>query len=312
MSDTVQVRLGTLARYAKTGKVASPIVGVPIEGRTLIVERRLLQAALDAPSINRAWANGDGRLHVQGPRAHYAIKLQDYGQARMAVWKWADSQRAKAARPATPITFSDRQERKARETILQLKRTLQREFGSGLYHQRVTGNWDYSAPTPPFNPFAGKTRGPAGLSEYERQELAAWHGERETRRALGRLVARYKAGAFEDRPNAKSWRRPNIAPEFYKAADAIIAPRKLTRESQLSQGRHKVTREEYLRHLYKYALQARKPYFRFEQTTLKNEAAEYLAKRAKWHEDLMRYESLIGLIRDNEAWIAEMREVSHD
>ena len=48
--------LSTLARYADPGsRWTCPIVGIPTPGRTLIMRRLLLQTALSAPTIARAY-----------------------------------------------------------------------------------------------------------------------------------------------------------------------------------------------------------------------------------------------------------------
>lgn len=87
--------LSTLARYADPcPRFTCPIVGIPTPGCTLIMPRRLLQTALDSPSIQRAYFNGDGRLHLEGTRARYAIALLTPDESlRGQIFKWAAARR---------------------------------------------------------------------------------------------------------------------------------------------------------------------------------------------------------------------------
>ena len=320
MSERVAIPLGTLARYAKPGRLACPLVGIPLTepSRTLILRRELLRAALDAPGPKAAWCDGNGSLHVEGPRARYRITLHDTAHdagysVRAEVHDWAERQRNHLTTTVkrTGLTFEQRQILKAQEANAKLKRQLQREFGGGLYSMKWNGGkFNYSRPNAPVSPFLGKVREVARESSYYlRAETLNWYRQRPQRRALGKVAACYLAGGYGLGKQTTTWGHMNVPAAMYRAADAILAPAKLMRESQLPKGRRGMGRTEYIKSLWRHAGLARRAHnpFQFDHSA-KAMAEAHVKARAEWRVQCDHYDALETLIRQNEEWLEQLRE----
>lgn len=295
----MNLKPATIQRYAQG---SSPFAGIPVNGVTVVLLRRHLQAALET-NPNRIIYNADTKtITFHNHRSTW--KLNDLlGQQKIAQWQIRDQQTSWARvkqssvrkRKETAALGKDgRYVRRLREAITKLKK------------QR--GKIGLHRPEGPLNP----KRWADG--DYHRKQFTAWIEQKAIRKALAKVAGRKLVHG-----EPKTWA------DFYREVEKVTGhpvseSATYTRVHACKRYRHGLReypdREYYLQHLPQYLVLTEKPYdwrvhdlYKVEEYGEKLNSLDRHAKaRREYCEQLREQKSIDSQIQSHLAEIASAVE----